>query len=78
MSDIFKTAWSRLLVITAVIGDVQGRFIAVLFYYTVLVPFGIGTRLSGDPLHMKVTQGQSQWLDRPPTGSALDDARKQG
>lgn len=75
MKDIIQLAWQRLLVITAVIGDAQGRVIAFLFYVTVLVPFGIGTRLFSDPLRRKA---QAAWLERPPVASALEDARKQG
>lgn len=75
LKDILLLAWKRLLVITAVIGDVQGRLIASLFYYTILVPFGIGTRLFTDQLRR---DGPSQWLERPPVPNTLDDAKKQG
>jgi hypothetical protein len=75
LKDILQLAWKRLLVITAVIGDVQGRLIASLFYYTILVPFGIGTRLFSDPLRR---DGPSQWLDREPVSATLEDAKKQG
>jgi hypothetical protein len=75
LKDILQLAWKRLLVITSVIGDVQGRLIAILFYFTVLVPFGVGTRLFSDPLKLKAG---SQWLERPPVPATLDDARKQG
>lgn len=75
MNEILQLAWKRLLVITAVIGDVQGRLIASLFYYTVLVPFGIGTRLFTDQLRR---DGPSQWLERPSVSVTLEDAKKQG
>lgn len=75
LKDILQLAWKRLLVITAVIGDVQGRLIALLFYFTILVPFGIGSRLFSDPLHIKT---QTRWLERPLVPSTLEDARKQG
>lgn len=75
LKDILQLAWKRLLVITAVIGDVQGRLIASLFYYTILVPFGIGSRLFTDPLRLK---SSAQWLERPPVASTLEDAKKQG
>jgi hypothetical protein len=75
LKDILQLAWKRLLVITAVIGDVQGRLIASLFYYTILVPFGVGTRLFTDQLRR---DGPSQWLERPPVSTTLEDAKKQG
>ncbi len=78
LTAILQLAWKRLLVITAVIGDVQGRLIALLFYFTILVPFGIGSRLFSDPLRIKTPAGQTRWLERPLVPSTLDDARKQG
>jgi hypothetical protein len=78
MREILELAWNRLLVVTSVIGDVQGRFIAIMFYYTVLVPFGIGMRLFGDPLQSKTTFGQPHWLERPVVSTTLDDAKRQG
>ncbi|MAS37214.1 MAG: hypothetical protein CL610_24650 [Anaerolineaceae bacterium] len=73
--QILRLAWDRLRVITAVIGDVQGRLIAMVFYYTLLVPFGVGARLFTDPLRRHTG---SAWLERPPVDSSLDDARMQG
>lgn len=73
--QILRLAWDRLRVITAVIGDVQGRLIAMVFYYTLLVPFGVGARLFTDPLRR---HAGSAWLERPPVDSSLDDARMQG
>ena len=75
MTSILKLAWKRLLVITSVIGDAQGRLIAQLFYFTVLVPFGVGTRLFSDPLGHA---GKTEWLERHPTSPALEDAKRQG
>lgn len=75
MKAVLQLAWDRLLVITSVIGDVQGRLIAMLFYFTVLVPFGIGSRLFSDPLGRK---GKAMWFERPAVPNSLEDARKQG
>ena len=75
MTSILKLAWKRLLVITSVIGDAQGRLIAMLFYFTVLVPFGVGTRLFSDPLKHA---GKTEWLERHAVSPTLEDAKKQG
>lgn len=75
---IARFAWDRLLVITSVIGDVQGRIIALLFYFTVLVPFGLGSRLASDPLQRKATQSGSTWLPREGVPNSIDRARRQG
>ena len=61
---------------TSIIGDFQGRVIATLFYFTVLLPFGLGSRLSSDPLHLR--SGHDQWLGRDEVPRDLDSARRQG
>ena len=78
MSNILQLAWKRLLVITGVIGDAQGRLIALLFYFTVLVPFGIGSRLLTDPLRRNLPDGDSTWVERPALIHTVDEAKKQG
>jgi hypothetical protein len=77
LKEIIQLAWDRFTIITAIIGDVQGRAIATAFYFTVLVPFGVASRLLSDPLALK-SSGQPSWINRPPTPEALDAARRQG
>lgn len=77
MLDTLRLAWSRFGIIGAVIGDLQGKAISILFYFTILMPFGIGSRLLSDPLRIrKVTS--PQWLQRDPIPTDLDSAQKQG
>lgn len=77
MLDTLRLAWSRFGIIGAVIGDLQGKAISILFYFTILMPFGIGSRLLSDPLRIrKVTS--PQWLQRDPIPADLDSAQKQG
>ena len=76
MKAIFRIAWDRLNLIAAIMGDVQGRVIMTVIYFTILVPFGIGSRLFSDPLHIK--QASAQWIERPAVPTDLDSARDQG
>ena len=78
MSELLALAWERFKVITSIIGDVQSYLIATLFYFTVVTPFGVGTRLFSDPLRQRVAEGQSRWIDRQTTPSDLDSAKRQG
>jgi hypothetical protein len=71
-------AWKRLNVIAAIVGDVQGRLIATLFYFTIFLPFGIGSRLFSDPLRLQRNANQDSWLSRQPIPTELDAAKKQG
>lgn len=75
MSEITRIAWERWKIIGEVFGDFQGRLFAVLFYFTLFVPFALGVRLLSDPLRLRAAS--RQWLDRGPVGNSLDDARKQ-
>ena len=76
MNSILRHAWKRFGLITSIIGDFQGRLFAMVFYFSVLVPFGIGSRLSSDPLRLKAQN--AEWLDRPETGRDLESAQRQG
>ena len=77
MSEIVHLAWNRFKIIAGIVGDVQGRVIVTLFYFTILVPFGIGSRLFSDALHIR-TKNTPQWLERPPVQNGLEEARRQG
>ncbi|NJO84790.1 MAG: hypothetical protein HC828_19835 [Blastochloris sp.] len=78
MGDIIKLAWARFSVIAAVVGDVQGRIIATLFYFVIVLPFGLISRATSDPLRRRADQMTPTWLEREPVSTTLDDARLQG
>lgn len=73
---MFTIAWERSKVLTSILADFQGRAFTVLFYFTIMIPFGIGTRLLGDPLDLK--RSQPSWIERPPVSDTLEEARRQG
>jgi hypothetical protein len=75
MNNIRRLAWKRWTIIGEVYGDFQARLFATLFYFTILVPFAAGVRLTRDPLHLHSTN--RAWLKRAPVGSTLDEARRQ-
>lgn len=76
--ELLGIAWERLKIISAIVGDVQSRGIAMVFYFTILVPFGVGSRLLSDPLHLRSDAATDSWLQRPPVDSDLESARQQG
>ena len=78
MKETIDLAWHRFKIITVIVGDFQGRLIATLFYYTVLVPFGLGSRIFSDPLSIKRTSPTISWLDRVPASEELEAAKRQG
>lgn len=76
MKEIWDIAWERFNVITSVVADGNGRFIATLFYFTIMVPFGIISSLTMDPLRIK--NADTTWLDREPVPTDIESAREQG
>lgn len=75
MQEIWQLIWSRFKVIAGIIGDTEATVIAVGFYYTFLVPFGLIARFSGKTLKRQDTVA---WLERPLVPSDLDAAKRQG
>lgn len=75
MSEINRIAWNRWKIISEVFGDFQGRLFAVIFYFTIFVPFALGVRLFSDPLNVR--RALPQWFARTPVGNSLDEARRQ-
>ena len=75
MVAIFRIAWERFRLISLIIGEVQSRVLLTVFYFTILLPFGLGSRLFSDPLRL---DAPAEWLERDPTPDDLDSAREQG
>jgi hypothetical protein len=76
LKEIINLSWDRFKIIAAIIGDVQGRSIATLFFFTILVPFGLASRMFSDPLRLKPTN--AIWVERPPVSDTLEAAKRQG
>lgn len=73
--SILRKAWYTWKRIGQFIGDLIGRLVLTLFYFTLFVPFGLGVRLRGDPLGIKPGH-RARWLDRATRDCAIDDARR--
>ncbi len=78
MREIVFIAWDRLKIIAAIVGDIEARVIVTVFYFTVLVPFGLLSRLGPDPLRIASTSESSHWIERDPVPVDLESAQRQG
>lgn len=74
-TELRQMAWKRWEIIGKVYGDFQARAFAVVFYFSVFVPFALAVRWLSDPLHLR--KPPAHWLDKAPVGRTLDEARKQ-
>ena len=73
---LWQIAWHRFSIISSIISDTNARVVATLFYFTILVPFGVGSTLFSDPMHTK--QEDANWHEREPVPNDLESAREQG
>ncbi len=58
------------------LGDWLGRLALTVFYFTVFIPFGLGVRLFGDPLHIK-SQPAELWRKRATGDQNLEEVLRQ-
>ena len=65
-------AWKR---IGQFIGDLIGRSVLTVFYFTLFMPFGLGVRFFGDPLAMRPSS-RAKWLERRTQDLTLEDSRR--
>jgi hypothetical protein len=84
--EIWDIIWHRFNVIMAVVSDANARLIAIFFYFTILVPFGLGSRFMSDPLRQKMVTDNNgkqrpvglEWINREPVPTDVNSARQQG
>lgn len=76
MKTLFNIAWERFSVNSAIVADLNGRFIATAFYFTIMVPFGLLSAIFMDPLRAR--KGEAIWVEREPLPTDIASAREQG
>jgi hypothetical protein len=69
--------WSRWRALSQKAADTQARVLLTIFYFTVMLPFGVVFGLFKDPLQIKRRPEGSFWLERKPTSATLEGARRQ-
>ena len=77
MKRIREIAWERFSINSAVVADINGRFIATVFYWSVFAPFGLLSVLFMDPLR-KRSALDARWLQREAVPADIKSAREQG
>ncbi len=76
MREIWRIAWQRFSINSAIVAELNSRFIATVFYFTILVPFGLLSTLFMDPLRRK--SAPLRWLEREPVPTDIAAAKEQG
>lgn len=65
-------AWKRF---GQFMGDLIGRLVLTVFYFTLFMPFGLGVRLWGDPLAIRPLS-HAKWLERSTHDVTLENSRR--
>ena len=65
-------AWKRF---GQFMGDLIGRLVLTVFYFTLFMPFGLGVRFFGDPLAIH-SRSRAKWLERRTQDLTLEDSRR--
>lgn len=72
-----KAFWSQWLRFGHLMGDIVARVFMTIFYFTLLLPFGVILTLFGDPLDMRRKDKAPAWQPRTTGDRTLEDARRQ-
>ncbi len=66
--------WKKWQAFGRFIGDLVGRLVMTVFYFTIALPFGLAVRFLSDPLNLK--PGKPCWEPRESESPTLEDARR--
>lgn len=73
--EFLKRFWEGWKKFGHFMGDIIGRLVLTIFYFTIFLPFGLLTRLFSDRLDAKGNK-TAQWQKRQTADLTLDDARR--
>jgi hypothetical protein len=76
VDSILRVAWDRWQIIGHINGDYVARLIVNLFYFTILVPFAVGSKIFTDPLELRKSV-TAHWKERKAVGATVKDAQSQ-
>jgi hypothetical protein len=71
-----KRIWEGWKRIATVIGEFQSRAILSVFYFVIVLPFGLGVRLFTDPLAIRGRR-QTGWMDFTDRARTVEEASRQ-
>ncbi|MCP4167867.1 MAG: hypothetical protein GY759_18515 [Chloroflexi bacterium] len=75
---MFRNLWSEWLILARHIGNFNARALITIVYFSLILPFGVLSRLLSDPLAVKTSATSRGWRARETTDVNLERARRQG
>ena len=73
---MLRRVWERWKVIAHKIGIFQSRLLLNIFYFSILLPFGVGIKLFSDRLQLKPHQGP-YWLGKASGSADWEQVKRQ-
>ena len=74
---ILKKIWGAWKRFGQFIGDIVGRIVLTILYFTIVLPFGVGVRLFSDPLKIKLVPTSSFWNSHTEVPTTIEESRRQ-
>jgi hypothetical protein len=74
--DQLRKLWAIWKNVGQAIGDLIGRLILSVFYFTLFMPFGLSVRLWGDPLALRLRDHHVIWIERNIRDLTFHDLRR--
>lgn len=72
---MFRKLWEHWKIYAGFIGEFQSRLLLSVFYFTVMLPFGVFARLFDKSLDLNFSdQRKSGWVKREVGAETLEDA----
>ena len=75
---LWRRLWERWKHFGQAMADFQARLLMGYFYFLALTPFGLISRLAGDPLQLRGPADGSGWRRRESDDRLIEEARQQG
>ena len=74
--DLLQKIWAGWKRFGHFMGDLLGRIVLTVFYFTIFLPFGLVNTLFGDPLAMK-QKGAPKWIERTTGDRNMAEAQRE-
>jgi hypothetical protein len=76
MRQLWKRFVAWWMPIAEAIGNFMNRLILSVFYFVIVLPFGVGVRLFSDPLELRPNR-KSVWTDFSDRSKTIENGRRQ-
>jgi len=73
---MLRRVWKQWKIIAHKVGNFQSRILLNIFYFIILMPFGLGVRLFSDHLCLKLQSG-THWVNKVTNETTMENARRQ-